>query len=387
MSDESDVQGEPLGQGGMAVPTDNDLASRANALFDAAQEADDDPDDGDGVEDDDDEARSASELRGRRAPYGKDRPKSKVDPDEDESYSRLRLNASRQARQLTEASGRVKALEAEVARLSEAARVQGQEPDDVVELVQATLMRRLGVKDASDPKLIAAIQELATDLTLEGFRDAADRDESLRARREQRQRERAEARRHAEYQRQIDELRMERLQAQRAQEEARGQAMVAQFVGETAADYPYMNAAAGDDFDPAAFIFQAAEEGIASGKLPQPRSVEDVREVLHRVAGNLEAHYRGLAERISARTAGKRDSRLLSGKTRDGETDGRRTSESHRAPAARDRGRDGRSTRDVAPTRGGGGRGTPGPSAPVDPDEPDDLAARFRRMQRAARRA
>lgn len=386
-----DDGGQPIAMGGMAVPSDDDLASRANALFDRARE--EEADDGesepvDGPPDDLQEEASPSERRDRSSAYRKDPKRDESPSDEDGSYSRLRLNASRQARQLTEAQGRVKALESEVARLSESARAAGQEPEDVVELVQSTLMRRLGVRDAADPRLLQAIQELATDLTIEGFREAAEADESLRARRDQRTRERQERARQAEHQRQIDELKRERLQDKLDRETAAGQAMTARFVADTAAEYPYMNAAAGDDFDPAPFIFQAAERGIADGKLPQPRTPDEVLEVLHRVAGNLEAHYRGLAERISARTGGKPGTRLISDgtKKRDGETDGRRASESRRSPAAGNRGRDGRGTRDVAPTRGGGGRGVPGPSAPVDPDEPDDLAARANRLMRAASR-
>lgn len=297
-------------------------------------------------------------------------------------------------RELSTARGQVQALETEVRRLSEAGRLRNEDPDDVVEHVRSILARRLGAERTDDPRVLSALRELSTDLTVEAFADP--KDPSLESRRQERNRMRQERERHTSYQRQIDELRQERLEVQREGIRAQISQGIGAHLDSEAESLPYLTAAGeAGDIDPVSGVFDILSAGVRSGRIPDPRDATELREAIDLITANLEDHYRGLAERLTRRSnvapaAANPKSAILRGKQMVTTRDRRETND--RAPAARDRGQDGRTAgRAPVPSRGGGGRGAAHPDLPpqtqADDDEDDSLGARIDRRLRMQQRA
>ena len=324
---------------------------------------------------------------------GRGKARERVErPEVDESYSRLRLNHSRATRQLTEAQAQVRALEAEVKRLADSGRSQRQTHDDVVDLVRDFVSSRLGRDvSASDPRVIEALRQAATDLTVEAFPDASESDPELRQRRDQRLRDRQEREWRSKQEQALQELRNERLMDQQQRVQAQVLDQVSSFVEDTAEEFPFMAAASeAGEIDAPRFLIDAMLRGVAEGTFADPNTVEEMHDLLHHLSKRANDYYRGVAEKLSTR--------LGSGKMRTGREE-RVTQPSRRGPAENRASAAVRDERRVvnkpgrpAPTRGGGGRGAP--SQAVEEydnsgyrDEADDsLAAFIKRSTRSPRK-
>lgn len=386
MSDEIDSEYDDLQtQGPNPFDPDDSLASRMEEMNAAALE-DEDVITDDGQEDEGsseiDDGLSDGETRGRKSKHLSDKD---GDSNGNESFSRLRLNLSRQSRQLTESEGRVRALEAEVQRLSGLNRSQQARQSDVIELVRDWAISQLGEGvQANDPRVLKAMQDALEDLTIEAHPDAADLVPEYKQRRSERQRLAQERARHLDYQRQLDELKAERLRLSQQEINAAGLGMVSDFVQSNADRLPFLSAAnEAGEIDAVRYLWQTAEDGIAQGHFPMPKTAQDCMDILSVLSDKVERHYRSVAEKLSAP--------LIKGGKMQRQEQTRRTDvtrkEMRGAPPARDRGRitNGRDGKSVV-NRGGGGRGTPDP---IDSnagdgylDDADDLASRFKRVRR-----
>lgn len=374
--------GPPAGDGSMADLLERVAAAGATVLTDDGEPVRDI----DGVPDgDSDDEDHVTQDPSEGDPDGGDGGEEDGDPasrlDEDESFSRMRLNLGRQAKQLTEYQTKVRALEQEVKRLSDEARSRGDsEPGDLVDHLQATVMRRLGVKDPRDPRVLRQLEDLATDLTAEFF-EGSDAVESMRERREQRRQERAERERHEGYQRQLDEMKAERLRESQQRQAQEVVGMTRQFLTANSARTPFLTAAAEagalGDVDLAQYVFEAAQEGMRTGQWTDPQTTDELAAIYGRICGNLEAHFRAVAGKLGP-LAGKAGGDLVKGKDSGrGNDRARGIPQTRRGGSAK--GRDTRTGR-FHSTSGGGGRGSAPPETQQsDDDTPDDLGARFER--------
>jgi len=310
------------------------------------------------------------------------------------TVSRLIRNVRVKERELAAERQARRGDQAELARLRaevEGIRRGAGDPDDPVDLVRSWAVRRLGLtaEQASDPRVLRALQEAATDLTAEAF-EASDADPALRERRLARQRQREEAGRFRSYEQRIAAMEAERSRAQDEAVVAEVRADATQYLAANSARTPHLSLAVeAGDVDPVRLLMESAAEMIRSGEAPEPRSKADVGRLYGLVLANAERHYAGLAARLSSRTAGKPPGGIVGG---NGDARGQRRGGESRS-GARDGGDAGDGRRGPArtparATRGGGGRGsaTPEPPESNEPGERLTLEQRVRRAELAARR-
>ena len=302
------------------------------------------------------------------------------------------LAAERQARRQEQAE--LNRLRAEVGRLSQ----RPQDADDPVELLRGWAVRRLGLTQAqaNDPRVLAALQEAAVDLTAEAY-EQSDADPSLRERRAARQRRREEAARFGSYEQRIAAMEAERARAEEAAVVAEVRSDAVQYLSANSARTPHLSAAVeAGDIDPVALLMESAAAMIESGEAPQPRNRAEVGRLYGLVLANAERHYAGLAQRLAAKAApgapggkpapaaGKRRPGI---DVRDGGRSAKVSSGDARDPRSRAGGASGNGKASGArSTRGGGGRGSAAPEPIEEPGERLDLEARIRRAERDARR-
>lgn len=298
------------------------------------------------------------------------------------TVSRLVRNISIKERELAQERQERRQEQAEIRRLTgelEAAR--GGDPigfDDPVDLVRAWAMRRLGTKDASDPRVMQALQDATQDLTVEGFPQSSDLVPDLRARREQRQRERQDRERFRSYDERLRQLDREREQAKAEAQMTGLRSAATQYLSVNSERTPLLQAAGeAEGFDPADLVVRRALQGVRTGEFPDPATTADLARLYGVIAAGYEDHYRGLVGKLSAR-AGKPPARL----------DAQVKRSVQGAPPSRAAGADAGKTQQqkARSTRGGGGRGNAGLVDEPDQDERLDLAARIARAERAARR-
>lgn len=379
---------EPYG-----LDEDDDLASRLNSM--AVPEDDGEEEDDGGSQDtsEEDDGIGTNGNRGKRTRHTSEEPEAP--PVEDRSFSRMVRNMAVKERELTTARQSITALEAEVRRLSDSVR-QSQastEHSDPIEVVRDMLARRIGVKDASDPRVRQALQELATDLTVESFDESA-LDDDLRQRRQSRQSRIREEESRRQLREEIDGIRRERDQARQQAIEADLINGTAEFVRGRSAELPFLVGAIEAGELDHRVLLQAARRGIQEGRWPDPTTREELEDVLDVVSTNLNEHYRSVADKLSTHL-GKGRQQANGQMTRDGRQ-GRNDAGRDTPTRAGGRGDTSRASGGsrgqanrppASPNRGGGGRGIPGPaSEPVD-DEDDSLANRFNRRMREQARA
>jgi hypothetical protein len=311
------------------------------------------------------------------------------------SMSRLVRSVANKERELARERQERRVEQQELARLrSQLESRQGPDDrDDPVELLRDWATRRLGLTTAqsSDPRVMELLREATTDLTAEAF-EASEGVDGLRQRREERRRRVEEAGRFRSYEQRIGQMEAAR---QRAEDEARVagyKAHAAQVVAAQSTKTPFLGAAveAGDVPDLAQAVMATAVEMVRTGQAPDPTDQTQLSRLYGLIIANMEEHYRGLGERLSARTAAKPAGRL-DVRNAGGRSSGAAAT-SGRTPsrAGGGAGGDGRTRAPARSTRGGGGRGAAGPSTPDDSGDGDggrlSLAERIERAARAAQR-
>ena len=305
------------------------LAERMAAVREA------DPDEGldlDQIDDDDGEATGSSEDDDVGDDGGEDQDDEDVTSDEEgddeapptktnDSYGKLASNLVRSQREVQDLRKANAQLQEEVRRRAEAGNRSGpslDEHEDHEDSVVALLARRLGCEEG-DPRVEQLMAEVAADLTLRALGDRADASEVLRARKEERSKQRAEAARWKEltdWQRQRDEDdRRSKMEQELASHRSSALQEVRTVIDST--KLPHMlGGLEAEGLDPYEYVTDSVLQAIRDGVVPAPTTDREGRELVLTAARNIEAHYRKIAERL-AKGPGPRIATTVDGKGKD----------------------------------------------------------------------
>lgn len=382
---------EDAGDDGTVEHSDNDSVIIDDSLASRISDAYDDFLDDEGLSDDagdedlndDGDHTDEVEKPSRRTQKSSDRSTTKQ-RDESETFSQMKLNVSRQARQLSEANRTIKDLQSKIETFNKTS--SNSEPADVIELVRSWAAKSLGISDMNDPRIMQALAEAATDLTIEGYEDARN-DPALKDRAERIKRERELRDHKRSVDKQFEEIRAEKARMQSERQQAEMVNIVADYVESISDDFPFMTAAGeAGDIDPTQLLFQAAIEAVRSGQAPDPRDESELQDLIFNLANNVEQHYKNVAEALSSRTKNsqtvRKSSSDLSKNVRKANDRSERGKTSTRENV-RDRSEAKRDVRRSVNT-GGGGKGRPAPAV-ISDDERDDLSSRITRFRKYGR--
>ena len=376
---------EASGDEGTTVDLGDSLAERFGQAYDDAEDAEfGDQTDDEGSQDDDGEADQVDDGAPKERNRGRSKgPAGASDASgDDQTFSQMRLNLSKQTRQVAEQARTIKELQSKVESLSRQGQVQDHE--DVVDMVRGWAARRLGTTDVNDPRILEVLQDAAQDLTIEGY-NVKD-DPVFKDRAESRRKAREERSYKESIDRQFQELRNERQQIAVERQKAEVSQSISQFVESVADEFPFMMAAHDSgDIDHTELLMAAAHEAVASGQYPDPRTYEELHDLVHMLAKNVDAHYRKIDEAFSARRSSKNGGKVGSKLSRGVNGDEARSQERGKASTRVDaKGSTKKNVDGRRPVSGGGGKGRPAP-AQVHDDGPDDLSARVERFRKYGR--
>lgn len=294
-----------------------------------------------------------------------------VDPRVAAARDRLAAKMVVRERELSEARARIRELERRPATDDLAAMYMS----DPVAAIRALVVRAVGAKDASDPRVLEEMRERTQDLLVEGIDDAVLRDNPELAQvRDKRRGTRAERERHAELQRKIDRIEAERREererlaaeadaARAAAAEQQALAHLGRTVQAAAETHPFLNSGAFGDAAQLVYgnFVDLIQEGLTV------RNDAEAEAVVGKIMDHLEGQFRERARRLPGAAPA------------DGALDSGGTGMSRKAKDPR--GARGRGTTITSRTGSGGG-GT-GRRDSVDPNAPETFEQFQARMKKS----
>lgn len=282
-----------------------------------------------------------------------------------ESHSRMVRKLAQRERELSEHRAQVKERDRRIAELEQRVRAAEADDGDDISLLRSRAARRLGVK-ADDPKVNEYLFELSRDVTLDHLGDAVESDPDLKRIREERRAERQRRDERRELESRIERIERERQEAEQRANRAQATAAVGQFLSANSERHPFLMAQ--NDVDPVETVSDLAFEAIRTGQFEVRRGESQDQaagRLLQTIAGNLDAHYRGLAEALSKKLRPAADSA-------DDDID----VPTERAGKAK---KQAQGKRTGTTGTGGGGRGRPSAQPREDDDEEETLGSFMRR--------
>ncbi len=317
------------------------------------QIADDDDDDG-SVEGDDseDEPENAARVANK-----KDEEQDE-EPARNKGRERLASKLAAKEREVTNLNRRLKELEAKVAGGNEDRQAEPDLFDDRVSWVRSQLARGMGLRP-DHPRVAEELQELIDDAVLRDLSPEMLNDpknEHLRRQVEERKRNATTRREQAALDRRMAEIERREAEASRAQQEAGIRSQLTGYVGSRAAELPYLQA--NPDADPVDLIYQGLMIRWEGGE--DLRSAEAAQAAVQDITDRLEAHYAGVAERLSE----------VRERLRSAATDLKSGGAERQGGAAKTKRRTGGTT--VTSANGTGGRGAAPTTRATDDDESFD---------------
>lgn len=329
-------------------------------------------DDGDGEAPDSSEEHEDSDevetkVKAKRSPSDEDEG-SDDDADDKkdaraESHSRMVRKLAQRERELTEHRAAVKDRDRRIAELEQ--RLAQQDPDDDLSLLRARAARKMGVQP-NDPKVNEYLFDLSRDITLDHLGDAVEADPDLKRIRDERKSERQRREERRELESRIERMEREKAEAEARAQRAGAQQAVGQFLSKNAEAHPFLMAQ--NDVDPTETVTELAFEAIRTGQVEIRQGDDEAAgRLLATIAKNLDAHYRGLAETLSKKlrpTAKNADDGI--------DVPTERAGKAKKQTQTKRTGTTG---------TGGGGRGRPSGQAQAD-DDADDLRSFMKRELR-----
>lgn len=206
--------------------------------------------------------------------------------------------------QRAQAQREAKEAREELAQVRQATAV----PDDPVEAVRAYASRVLGI-DVTAPEFKDQFLGLLTDATIEYLGPDADSYKDFKERREERQRSLAAIRARREMEERIERLEREKTEAvttaTRQQQHAALVTETKAVLADPGSPRPFLMDIPESEGDPVQLVIDEAAAAIRGGhwRLRKGHEDADGRALIGHVADILDAHYRGLAEKLSAHLA------------------------------------------------------------------------------------